>query len=46
LLGHVVADSAKKGMTITINPSELLSVDEILAALRPAIEAAKFAKKP
>ena len=32
-------------MTITINPAELLSVDEILAALRPAIEAAKFAKK-
>lgn len=45
LLGHIVADSAKKGMTITINPAELLSVDEILAALRPAIEAAKFAKK-
>lgn len=45
LLGHIVSDSAKKGMTLTINPSELLSVDEILDALRPAIEAAKFAKK-
>lgn len=44
-LGHIVTDSVKKGMTITINPEGLLTVDEILAALRPAIEAAKFAKK-
>lgn len=45
LLGHIVTDTAKKGMTITINPSERHTVDEILLALRPAIEAAKFAKK-
>lgn len=45
LLGHIVADTAKKGMTITINPAELHTVDEILDALRPALEAAKFQKK-
>lgn len=45
VLGHIVADTAKKGMTITINPAELHTVDEILDALRPALEAAKFQKK-
>jgi hypothetical protein len=32
-------------MTITINPAELMSVDDILEALRPALEAAKFPKR-
>lgn len=45
LLGHIVSDTPKKGITITINPSEPVSVEAILTALRPAIEAAKFAKK-
>lgn len=44
-LGQIVKNSAKTGLTLTINPAQALSTDEILEALRPAIEAAKFVRK-
>lgn len=40
--GEIVADTKAKGITITINPRKPLDVEEILAALRPVIETAKF----
>jgi ParB family chromosome partitioning protein len=43
--GQVVTDSRTKGMTLTINPRGKLDVEEILAALRPVIEGAKFASR-
>lgn len=43
-LGQIVKNSAKTGLTLTINPASPLDVETILEALRPAIMAAKFAK--
>lgn len=41
-IGRILADTRTKGITININPNGAASVDEILEALRPAIESAKF----
>ena len=41
-IGQVLADTRAKGITININPKGAASVDEILEALRPVIEHAKF----
>ena len=43
-LGQVLADTKAKGITININPKGATSVDEILDALRPVIESAKFSR--
>lgn len=43
-VGQVLADTRAKGITININPMGSASIDEILEALRPAIEAAKFSR--
>jgi ParB family chromosome partitioning protein len=43
-VGTVISNSRAKGFTININPRGNTSVDEILDALRPALEAAKFLK--
>jgi len=43
--GEIVTDSRTKGMTLTINPRTRLDVEEILAALRPVIESAKFTSR-
>lgn len=43
-IGQVLADTRAKGITININPKGAASVDEILEALRPAIESAKFSR--
>ena len=44
-IGQIVTDSRAKGITLTINPKKSVDVEEILAALRPVIEAAKFASR-
>lgn len=43
-VGTVISNTRAKGFTININPQGKASVDEILEALRPALEAAKFMK--
>lgn len=43
-IGQVLADTRAKGITININPKGAASVEEILEALRPAIESAKFSR--
>ena len=43
-IGQVLADTRAKGITININPKGTASVDEILEALRPALESAKFSR--
>lgn len=43
-IGQVLADTKAKGITININPKGVASVDEILDALRPVIESARFAR--
>ena len=43
-IGQVLADTKAKGITININPKGRASVDEILDALRPVIESARFAR--
>lgn len=43
-IGQVLADTRTKGITININPREVASIEEILEAIRPAIEAAKFGR--
>ncbi|MBB6193718.1 ParB family chromosome partitioning protein [Sphingobium wenxiniae] len=44
-IGQVLADTKAKGITININPKGGgASVDEILDALRPVIESARFAR--
>lgn len=43
-IGLVLGDTKAKGITININPKGAASVDEILDALRPVIESAKFAR--
>jgi ParB family chromosome partitioning protein len=43
-IGQVLADTRAKGITININPKGAASVDEILEALRPVIESAKFSR--
>lgn len=43
-IGQVLADTRAKGITININPKDTASVDEILEALRPIIERAKFTR--
>jgi ParB family chromosome partitioning protein len=44
-VGQILADTRAKGLTININPKDVVSVDDILAALRPAIKEAKFVKR-
>lgn len=44
-IGQIMSDSKAKGMTLTINPKKPIDVEEILAALRPVIEAAKFSSR-
>lgn len=43
-IGQVLANTKAKGITININPKGMASVDEILEALRPIIESAKFSR--
>jgi ParB family chromosome partitioning protein len=43
-IGQILADTKAKGITININPKGAASTDEILAALRPIIENAKFGR--
>ncbi|AIT82610.1 MULTISPECIES: ParB/RepB/Spo0J family partition protein [Sphingomonadaceae] len=43
-IGQILADTRAKGITININPKGAASVEEILEALRPAIESAKFSR--
>ena len=43
-IGQVLADTRAKGITVNINPRGAASVDEILEALRPALESAKFSR--
>lgn len=44
-IGQIVTDSKSKGITLTINPKKPVDIEEILAALRPVIEAAKFSSR-
>lgn len=44
-IGQIVTDSKSKGITLTINPRKPVDIEEILAALRPVIEAAKFSSR-
>ena len=44
-VGQIVADSKTKGITLTINPKKSVDMEELLAALRAVIEAAKFSKR-
>nr|WP_087573449.1 MULTISPECIES: ParB/RepB/Spo0J family partition protein [unclassified Sphingomonas]AJW29652.1 Chromosome (plasmid) partitioning protein ParB [Sphingomonas sp. JE1] len=44
-IGLIVSDTKAKGITININPKRPIDVEEILAALRPVIESAKFSKR-
>ncbi|HEX7855216.1 MAG TPA: ParB/RepB/Spo0J family partition protein [Sphingobium sp.] len=41
-VGQILSDTKTKGMTLSINPKGGSSVDEILEALRPIIENARF----
>jgi len=43
-IAEVLSDSKAKGLTLNINPQEISTVDEILEALRPVIEKAKFSR--
>lgn len=43
-LGLVLSNTKAKGITLNINPSAPASVDEILEALRPVIEGARFGR--
>jgi ParB family chromosome partitioning protein len=43
-IGQVIADTRAKGITVNIHPKASASVDEILEALRPVLEGAKFAR--
>lgn len=44
-IGQIITDSKSKGITLTINPKKAIDIDEILMALRPVIEAAKFSSR-
>lgn len=44
-IGQVLSDTRAGGITINIRPKEGASIEEILAALRPVLEGAKFARK-
>lgn len=44
-VGTIIADTRAKGITININPKGQVSVDEVIDALRTAIENARYAKK-
>lgn len=44
-IGLIVSDTKTNGITININPRQSVDVEEILAALRPVIEAAKFSRR-
>lgn len=44
-IGMIVSDTRARGITININPRKPTNVEEILSALRPVIEAAKFSKR-
>ncbi|MCX7283853.1 MAG: ParB/RepB/Spo0J family partition protein [Novosphingobium sp.] len=44
VLGEVLSNTKAKGITIQINPKESASVDEILEALRPIFEGARFSR--
>jgi ParB family transcriptional regulator, chromosome partitioning protein len=43
-IGEILTDTRAKGLTVNINPKGATSIDEILDALRPVIEAAKFGR--
>jgi ParB family chromosome partitioning protein len=43
-IAEVLSDSKAKGLTVNINPQNTSTVDEILEALRPVIEKAKFSR--
>lgn len=43
-IGAIIADTRAKGITICIKPNGSAEVDEILEALRPVIEKARFAR--
>lgn len=43
-IGQILSDTRAKGITINIRPKMETSVDEILEALRPVIETAKFTR--
>ncbi|GLV27428.1 ParB/RepB/Spo0J family partition protein [Sphingobium sp. TomTYG45] len=44
-IGQIITDSKSKGITLTINPKRAVDIDDILRALRPVIEAAKFSSR-
>jgi ParB family chromosome partitioning protein len=44
-VGQILADTQAKGLTININPKAAVSVNDILEALRPVLEQAKFSRK-
>ena len=44
-IGKILTDTRAKGITVNINPQSGASVDEILDALRPAIENARFLRR-
>lgn len=44
-IGQILADTKARGITININPKAATSVDDILEALRPVIESAKFVRR-
>ncbi len=41
-VGQILTDTRTKGLTISIRPKETATIDEILDALRPVLENAKF----
>lgn len=43
-IGEILTDTRAKGLTVNIHPKGSASIDEILDALRPVIEAAKFGR--
>jgi len=43
-LGEILADTRSKGLTVNIKPKGPATVEEIMDALRPILEAAKFAR--
>ena len=43
-IGEVLSDTKAKGLTVNINPQSASTVDEILEALRPALEKARFSR--
>lgn len=44
-IGKILTDTRAKGFTVNINPQSGTSIEEILEALRPAIENARFLRR-